>query len=1687
MIEDLSQGFEETNFEYTATDSDGNNVPVLVNDLEVTIVDEDDLAAGSHRSDPTSVTAILGVDFGADGTGSVSAADGPAGLTSNGAPVIYSYDVDSQTLTASVNGATVFTVVFDVSAGEFGEFTFNLEGQLDHSLSGEDLLNLGISFTATDSDGDFVEGTVNVRVIDDVPAAEDNVDTVEENAVATGNLITDAGPDGVDEVGADQPGVISRIVHDGVTYELNADGSALSVSGGDPAPVENVDYSFDGTTLVINETEQGGSLSVVMTGDDAGDYSYQAADADHETETATAGFEREESLYKSIEEWVASFEDQGFTISASRWNSETNSYDEGIELEAEELWIEDRYLYGGIGTVRGDDGGDWAETSYRDVEGLPEGAAYEFIEIGLPGPADAASLTIGALFNGDLYDYGFVEQLIVEVSSDGENWERVTLETVRGDYDGLVTVNVTSEEPFNYIRVTPVDNGASSSNNSDFAIVGVTAYDCTPVEETFDYTLRDADGDTSSATLTVGIEPGVAEPTVEVQVEADSGTVEIERDMTGTAQVTATASGDDVITDFEITGLDPNAVYDFRQIELDYPGASVTVSEDGTSATVTGLNAASVTTSFEVTAPSDSDVDLGSLTVTATARDEGHCHADITATASASAEVIVDDDDVPVAKDNVDRVEENSVATGNLISDAGPDGVDEVGADQPGVISRIVHNGVTYELNADGSALSVSGGETAPVENVDYSFDGTTLVINETEQGGSLSVVMTGTDAGDYSYQSADADHQREIATAGFEPEESLYKTIEEWVASFEDQGFTISASRWNSETNSYDEGIELNEKELYIEDGNLYGGIGSVRDEGNGDWAETSYRPAEGLAEGAAYEFIEIGLPGPADAASLTVGALFNGDLYDDGFVEQLIVEVSSDGENWERVTLETVRGDYDGLVTVNVTSEEAFSYIRVTPVDNGGPGHTNSDFSIVNVTTYDCAPVEETFDYTLRDADGDTSSATLTVGIEPGVAEPTVEIQVDADSGAIEIEQGKTGTVQFTATASGDDVITDFEITGLDPNATYDFSQIELDYPGSSVSVSEDGTTAKVIGLNDASVTTSFEVTAPSDSDADLGTLTVTATARDEGYCHTDITATASDSADVIVDNDVAEDPDLVVGSNDNDEASSDTPHHVPGENSPTEGEILGSDSDDILSGDVGGAGSTDVAVNVSYVIDVSDSMSFVRVNIPDYQTSGPDADAYLFEGLPPFSYVQYGDAFEDSVYVDSSGTAILSDDQMGDLIIRLPDGTLDLNEPSFNVSVQPLVYTDSGAERVGEPRSENVDPKEAGLVEAKEAFTALHGSLRDQLTNNSLTTFQLVAFNGDVVVNQVFTYDAVDDRFENESGEALESVIASLGASDGTQFENPMQAVEDFLNEDDRHDGAINKVYFLSDGEDNDGYDASIDFEGIDVSVHVFGIGTEIVPEQLAQVAGEGNADSTTVIVEDASDLSTLLGDQTLTILNEVGEDEIIGGEGNDLIFGDVIDTDWMLDPVEEGGLGATGEAGGGYQTLVDHLTATLGHTPSKLEVMTFIQDNQERFVQESSDDTRGEADLIDGGEGDDILLGQGGADILIAGGGDDQLFGGSGDDTFVFSLSVNEGTNTIFDFSADSGDLLSFDDVVDGSDAGTDIGIEDAVASFSKTGDVVTLELQSGSTVVFQDLDDAFNDLADLDTNTLINGA
>ena len=155
--------------------------------------------------------------------------------------------------------------------------------------------------------------------------------------------------------------------------------------------------------------------------------------------------------------------------------------------------------------------------------------------------------------------------------------------------------------------------------------------------------------------------------------------------------------------------------------------------------------------------------------------------------------------------------------------------------------------------------------------------------------------------------------------------------------------------------------------------------------------------------------------------------------------------------------------------------------------------------------------------------------------------------------------------------------------------------------------------------------------------------------------------------------------------------------------------------------------------------------------------------------------------------------------------------------------------------------------------------------------------------------------------------------------------------------------------------------------------------------------------GNVGEVTIVTE-ASQLTltaALQGSSTELELLAVGNDTVSGGDGNDIIFGDVINTDhlpWGVDgnPARPDGL----LDGSGMAALENFLQLKNGSAPTQTELYNFIKDHLDTF--NVADDTRGGNDVLDGGAGNDILFGQGGNDTLHGGAGNDTLYGGTGDD-------------------------------------------------------------------------------------------
>ena len=181
-----------------------------------------------------------------------------------------------------------------------------------------------------------------------------------------------------------------------------------------------------------------------------------------------------------------------------------------------------------------------------------------------------------------------------------------------------------------------------------------------------------------------------------------------------------------------------------------------------------------------------------------------------------------------------------------------------------------------------------------------------------------------------------------------------------------------------------------------------------------------------------------------------------------------------------------------------------------------------------------------------------------------------------------------------------------------------------------------------------------------------------------------------------------------------------------------------------------------------------------------------------------------------------------------------------------------------------------------------------------------------------------------------------------------------------------------------------------------------------------------------------------------------LYPVGNDKLFGGNGNDVMFGDTINTDWLdwtgrnLDAANQ-----PDAAGSGMAALKEYLSLSpsdytlvnAGLGVQDIDLYNYIKAESNTTTGISrfnaTAETRGGNDVLDGGAGNDILYGQGGADILIGGAGNDILFGGTGADTFVWGKSLNtttgnlvtNGTNdadgstdTIKDFNLAQGDKV-----------------------------------------------------------------
>jgi len=293
-------------------------------------------------------------------------------------------------------------------------------------------------------------------------------------------------------------------------------------------------------------------------------------------------------------------------------------------------------------------------------------------------------------------------------------------------------------------------------------------------------------------------------------------------------------------------------------------------------------------------------------------------------------------------------------------------------------------------------------------------------------------------------------------------------------------------------------------------------------------------------------------------------------------------------------------------------------------------------------------------------------------------------------------------------------------------------------------------------------------------------------------------------------------------------------------------------------------------------------------------------------------------------------------------------------------------------------------------------------------------------------------------------------------------------------------------VNSVVFVSDGEPNRALDNSgnvitvnaqdaIDhclgvddstnevgsIEGAGFTIEAVGINVDATAlGYLDQVEGPGgDADNITTAEELTAIIGELSGGQI--IQDAASNDTIVAGDGNDILFGDVPFTDLLADNE-----GLTTQEGSGW-LVFQQLQAKSPADWTEQDIMDYITANHETLATESG--RTGGNDLIDGGSGNDIIYGQEGNDTISGGLGNDTLSGGSGADTFVFSESGTANLDHIIDFSDSQGDKIDLsallndvtagtvDDFVNVVQEGTDVKISvDTTGSGSAWSEVAVLD-------------------------------
>ncbi len=299
---------------------------------------------------------------------------------------------------------------------------------------------------------------------------------------------------------------------------------------------------------------------------------------------------------------------------------------------------------------------------------------------------------------------------------------------------------------------------------------------------------------------------------------------------------------------------------------------------------------------------------------------------------------------------------------------------------------------------------------------------------------------------------------------------------------------------------------------------------------------------------------------------------------------------------------------------------------------------------------------------------------------------------------------------------------------------------------------------------------------------------------------------------------------------------------------------------------------------------------------------------------------------------------------------------------------------------------------------------------------------------------------------------------ALMNSLSHGGATNYEAGLQGAINWLQNGDSIKNATTTTYFLSDGmpnriiNDATGGTVSVDAssamqeilgsDGSDevailqnLSDEVIGVGINITDDNIFNI-DLIDSDGASLNVPADKLVATLQDTNPMLNLASVGDDVINGLDGNDIIFGDALNTDALA--VTHG---LTTVSGDGWEVFsqLELAQSIINPLWNRRDTIQYINNNTHELAEEVIDSDGegriGGNDILNGGNGNDTIFGQEGNDLITGGNGSDILYGGSGEDTFNFDL-ISEIGDVIKDFNAVEGDVIDISDLLSDFDIGTE---------------------------------------------------